>query len=115
MALAVEQSCDFGAGKAAQLLQRADHAGPRARIAHDPGRGRLAAQRIVEKAGDGGAILGAGETMGDPPVLDGFGGRPALFLDVGKDFYGGGDTRGGNHLRALRKLWRATHNRHVWQ
>ena len=53
----------------------------------------LAAQRVVDEAGDGGAVAGTGEAMRQAPVLERVGRRPRPRLDVGEHFDRGGQAR----------------------
>ena len=101
MALAREQRRDLRFAQAAQLLESAENLGARARLAHDPGGRGLAAQGVVDEAGDRRAVAGAGEAAREPPVLERVGGRTAARLDVGEDFDGGGDAGGGDHRQVF--------------
>ena len=71
--------------------------GARARIAHQPGRRTLAPQRVVDQAGDRGAVARAGEAARQAPVLERVDRRSAARLDVGEHFDGGGDAGGWGH------------------
>ena len=97
VALAAEQRRDFRFVEVAQLLERADGDGARARLAHQPGGRTLAAQRVVDEAGDRGAVARAGEAARQAPILERVDRRPAARLDVGEHFDGGGDAGGWGH------------------
>ena len=73
-------------------------------VAHDPRRGRLAAQRVVDEAADRRTVAGAGETMREPPVLERIGGRPAARHDVVQDLDGGGEAGGGRHRQRASRM-----------
>jgi hypothetical protein len=97
VSLAAEQRVDLGRAVAAQLAQHAKHFGARAGLAHDPRRRGLAAQSVINEAGDGGAILRAREAMRLPPILQGVGGGAAARREIGEDVDGGGNAGGGDH------------------
>ena len=70
-----------------------EHAEQRSRaafVAHQIGARGPAAQRVVDEAGDRGAVAGAGEAVREAPVLERIGGGTALGLDVGEHLDGGG-------------------------
>ncbi len=71
-------------------MQHADHRRARRRLPHQPGGRGLAAQRVVDEAGDGGTVGRAGETMRQSPVLERICRRAPPRLDLGKNFNGGG-------------------------
>ena len=81
------------------------------RLAHDPGRRGFAAQRVVDEAGDRGAVLRAGEAVRQAPVLQGLGGGPAAGLDIGENLDGGGEAGGGCHAGITIFLERSERNR----
>ena len=85
------------------LLKGADRLGARGRLAQEPGRRTLPAQRVVDERRNRGAIAGAREAMREPPVLHGVGGGTAAGFDVAQDFDGGGDTGCGGHAPSCRK------------
>jgi hypothetical protein len=72
-ALAAALGGDLGARQAAGEGQGPEQHGARARIAHDVGGRGTATQRVVDEARDGGAVLRAGEAVGEAPVLQGVG------------------------------------------
>ena len=51
------------------------------------------AQRVVDQAGDRGAVARAGEAMREAPVLQRVGRRPAARSDIGENLDGGGKPR----------------------
>ena len=81
--------------------QHAEHHRARRVGAHDECRGSLAAQRVVGQPGDGGAVAGAGEAVGEAPVLQRIGSRAPPCRDIGQHLDGGGDARGGGHAPEL--------------
>ena len=90
MAGAVAQPRDGVRLELALEAQHAEHQGARAAVAHqERGRG-LAAQRVIDDAGDGGAVARAGEAARQAPGLERIGRRPALRLDLGQNLDGGG-------------------------
>lgn len=91
-----EQRRHRSGGEALLESQRADQDGARRLRAHDPGRRSPAPQSIVDEAGDARTVTRTGETMGEAPVLEGVGGRPATLGDIGQDFDGGGAASGGS-------------------
>ncbi|BAQ45288.1 conserved hypothetical protein [Methylobacterium aquaticum] len=96
-ALAGEQLGDRLGGEPALEPQRADQHGAGRVLAHDPGGGGAAAQRVVDERGDGGAVAGAGEAVGEAPILEGVGDRAAALGDVGQDLDGGGEAGARGH------------------
>ena len=78
-------------GAACQSARRAGAASP---ISHADG--RLPAQRIVNEAGDRGAIGRAGKPMRQAPILERVGRRPPPRLDIGEHL----DRRGNSGRRA---------------
>src|SRR5262249_53483883 len=54
-------------------------------------------QCVEHQSPDGGAVAGAGEPMGKPPVLQGIARRPTMTLDIGQHLDGGGQARSGGH------------------
>ena len=78
--------------------------------AHDPGRRRLAAQRVIDEARNGGAIPRAGEAMREAPVLQRLRGGAAARLDIGKDFDRGREPCARGHGSASRmRIMKMTH------
>ena len=75
-------------------------------ILHEPASRGLPAERVVDEARDGGAVLRAGEAVGQAPVLEGVGRRPAAGLDIAQDLDGGGEARGGCHRNTTPELGR---------
>ena len=59
--------------------------------------GRAPTQRIVDQAGNRGAVTRAGEAVREPPVLERIGRRPVPRFDVGNDLDGSGEPGGGCH------------------
>src|SRR5262249_20634456 len=66
-------------------------------LVHDPGGRRAAAQRVVDEAGNRGAIARAGKAMRKPPVLEGIDGRAAARGDIGEHLDRGGQAGGRRH------------------
>ena len=99
-AAAVGQVRDRAEVELAFQPQHAEQRRARRALAHDEGRRRLAAQRVVEQPGNGGAVAGTGEAMREPPVLERVGGRPPPRFDVGQHLDGGGDARSRRHRAA---------------
>ena len=66
-------------------------------VAHQIGGRGAAAQRVIDQAGDAGAVAGAGEAVRQAPVLQRVGGRPPARLDVGQNFDCGGKPRARRH------------------
>ena len=58
---------------------------------------RLAAQRVVDETGDGGAVGRTGEAVRQAPILEHIRRQPAARLDLGENLDGGGQTGGGCH------------------
>ena len=67
--------------------------------AHHKGGGGLAAQRVIDQAGDGGAVAGTGKAVRKAPILERSGRRTTLNLDIPENLDGGGNTRGWRHGR----------------
>ncbi len=66
---------------------------------HEVGVGEFHPQGIIDDVADGGAIAGAGEAVGQAPILEGIGdGSPALF-DIVKNLDGPGEPSAQSHLR----------------
>ncbi len=89
--------------------QHAEQHGARALIAHDIGARRPPAQRVVDEAGDRGAVAGAGEAVRKPPVLERIGGRPPPRLDIGDDLDGGREAGAGRHKPTRRRTMKIAH------
>ena len=89
-ALAAAQRRDGGDIKPALAMQHAEQHRARARLAHEPAGRRLAAQRVIDQAGNCGAVGRAGETVRQAPVLEHVNSRPPPCFDVGEDFNGAG-------------------------
>jgi hypothetical protein len=100
-ALAGEELRDRGRRQPLLQAQRADQHGAGRLIAHDPGRGGAAAERVVDEARDRGPVARAGEAVGEPPILERVGGRSAAGRDVGQDLDGGGAAGGGCQVGLL--------------
>ena len=64
----------------ALALEHAEQNRARRVVAHQAGARRAPPQRVVDEAGDGGAVAGAGEAMRQPPALERVGGRAPLAL-----------------------------------
>ena len=99
-AAAVGQARDRVEVKLALQPQHAEQRRARRALAHHEGRRRLAAQRVVQQPGNGGAVAGTGEAMRKTPILEGVGSRPPPRFDIGKHLDGGGDARGRRHRAA---------------
>ena len=72
-------------------------------LAHEPGRRGLAAQRVIDEAGNGGAIAGAGKAMREAPILERIGRRTPPRFDVGKNLDGGGKSGRRRHAARARR------------
>ncbi len=79
--------------------QHAEQRGARRVFAHQVGRRGAAAQRVIDKARDAGAIAGAGEAVREAPVLQRVGRGPSPRADIGEHFDRRGKPRAGSHLR----------------
>ena len=101
MGRAVEQLLDGCEIEVAGEPQHAEHVGARRLRAHQPGRRGLAAERVIDEAGDGGAVAGAGEAVAKAPVLQRVGGGAAAGVDVGEDLDGGLNAGGRDHDASL--------------
>jgi hypothetical protein len=101
-ARAVEQRGDARLGQPALQAQHADEDRAAGLPAHDPGGGGPAPQAVIDEARDRRAVAGAGEAVGEAPILQGIGGRAAARGDVVQDLDGGGEAGGGGQDR-LRK------------
>src|SRR3954463_15756334 len=105
-ALAIRQSRDGIGLKLALEPQHAEQDRARAGVAHDMDAGRPPAQRVIDQAGERGAVARAGEAVGEPPVLERFGRRPVPPLYIGDDLDRGGEPGGGCHQmpRRMRRM-----------
>ena len=103
VALAGEQRRDRLEIEPARLLERADRLGARRRFAHQPGARRLAAQRVIDEAGNRRAVARAREPVRQAPILHRVGGGTAAGFDVGEDLDGGGNAGCGSHAPSCRK------------
>ena len=83
--------------EAALANQHAEQRRARRVFAHEIGRRGAAAQRVIDKAGDAGAIAGAGEAVREAPVLQRVGRGPSPRADIGEHFDRGGEPRAGGH------------------
>ena len=81
-------------------------------VAHEEGGRGLAAQRVVDEAGDRGAVARAGEAMRQAPVLERIGGGAAPRLDVGERLDGGGQAGGGGHVPVRMRTAKMIHITH---
>ena len=97
MALAGEQRADGVDVVTARLAQRAKHDRARRLLAHDIGRRGALPERVVNKRGDGGAILRTRETMRHPPFLERVRRGATGLVDLSQYFDGGGNLGGGGH------------------
>ena len=97
MSLAGAQSGDGGGVKPARFAQGAKHDRARRIGAHHVSRRRRFAKRVEQQAGDGGAILRAGETMPLAPILQRIGGGPTTLGERAENLDGGGNMGGGSH------------------
>src|SRR5262249_7446466 len=83
--------------------QHAERDRARARLPPDVGARGAPAQRVIDEAGDRGAVAGAGEAVREAPVLERIGCRPPPRLDLGNDLDGGGEAGARRHQRMFRK------------
>ncbi len=102
VARAVAQRRDRRDIEPALAMQHADQHRARARLAHEPGGRRFAAQRVVDQAGNRGAVAGAGKAMRQAPILERIGRRPPPRFDIGKNLDGCGKTAGSCRDRRSR-------------
>ena len=68
---------------------------------HQPGVRELHAQRVIDDIADRGAVAGSGETMRQPPVLEGVGHGTLACLNIGKNLDGSGEPATQSHLSKL--------------
>src|SRR5262249_7942400 len=62
-------------------------------VLHDEDARGAAAQRVIDEPGNGRAVSGTGEAVGEPPVLERVGGGPSPLRDVGENRDGGRQAR----------------------
>ena len=87
-----------GLGARHQRLQRGGrNQGSRALLAHACAIRAFAPKRVIDEISDRGPILGAGEAMGQPPVLQGIGDGPPARLDIGQNLDGCGQPPSKAH------------------
>src|SRR4029077_2611761 len=96
-ARAVGEPRDRADVHAALEPQHAEQHGARRVLAHQESRRRLAAQRVIGDARDGGAVARAGEAVREAPILERVRRRTASRLDIGHHLDGGGEACGGCH------------------
>jgi hypothetical protein len=73
--------------------------GARAVVVSGPGRGLAGAQGVVDAVGDRRTVAGAGEAVGEGPVLERVLDGPAAGLDVRQHLDRRRDPRAGRHCR----------------
>ena len=83
--------------EAALAHQHAERHAARAVVAHDEGRGCLPPECVVDQAGDGGPVAGAGEAVRQAPILQRIGRRTTPRADVGENFDGCREACAGGH------------------
>ncbi len=83
----------------ALALEHAEQDRARGLGAHDPGARRTPPQRVINEAGNGRAVAGAGKAVCHTPALERIGGWPALALDGGEYLDGSRKTRARSHGR----------------
>ncbi len=106
-----EQSCDLRECHPALKHQHAEHHRPWRGFAHDPGGRGFAAERIIHEAGDRRPVLGAGEAVRQPPILESLRGGAATGLDVAENLDGGGKAGCGCHEASQSFFERSERNR----